>query len=152
MDAIFYAFDERLTPPAARCFVRARFTDRGSTSSAARFSGPFFWISSSHTDPVALGVVARNNHHGSLFAWFAGEPAVRYYFHIRDGEKIEKDLEGSEFDALELAIEDARLAAREIMAQEVLKGFEPDGQFFDIADEDGHVLAKVPFRSALRSK
>jgi hypothetical protein len=80
------------------------------------------------------------------------EIRVRYFFNIRDGERTEEDLEGSEFDTLELAIEDARLAAREIMAEHVLAGYEPDGQFFDIADEEGRVLASVPFRSALRSK
>jgi hypothetical protein len=80
------------------------------------------------------------------------EIRVRYFFNIRDGERTEKDLEGSEFDTLELAIEDARLAAREIMAEHVLAGYEPDGQFFDIADEEGRVLVSVPFRSALRSK
>jgi hypothetical protein len=77
---------------------------------------------------------------------------VRYFFNIRDGARTERDVEGSEFDNLELAIQDARLAAREIMAEHVLAGYEPDGQFFDIADEDGRVLVSVPFRSALRSK
>lgn len=76
--------------------------------------------------------------------------AVRYFFNIRDGEKTERDLEGSEFDSLELAIDDAQMAAREIMAERVLAGYEPDGQSFDIVDEDGRVLANVPFRSALR--
>lgn len=75
---------------------------------------------------------------------------MRYFFNIRDGEKTERDLEGSEFDTLELAIEDAQMAAREIMAERVLAGYEPDGQSFDIVDEDGRVLANVPFRSALR--
>ena len=36
------------------------------------------------------------------------------------------------------------------MAERVLAGYEPDGQSFDIADEDGRVLANVPFRSALK--
>lgn len=76
--------------------------------------------------------------------------AVRYFFNIRDGEKTERDFEGSEFDTLELAIDDAQMAAREIMAERVLAGYEPDGQSFDIVDEDGRVLANVPFRSALR--
>lgn len=75
---------------------------------------------------------------------------MRYFFNIRDGEKTERDLEGSEFDTLELAIDDAQMAAREIMAGRVLAGYEPDGQSFDIVDEDGRVLANVPFRSALR--
>jgi len=92
------------------------------------------------------------NHGSFLFAWFAGGNRVRYFFNIRDGARTERDLEGSEFDNLELAIQDARLAAREIMAEHVLAGYEPDGQFFDIADEDGRVLVSVPFRSALRSK
>lgn len=77
---------------------------------------------------------------------------MRYYFNIRDGEKMEPDLEGSEFESLELAIEDAQMAAREIMAERVLAGYEPDGQSFDIVNQDGHVLANVPFRSALRSQ
>ncbi len=76
----------------------------------------------------------------------------RYFFHIRDGEKKEVDLEGAEFETLGLAIEDARMAAREIMAEKVLAGYEPDGQFFEITDESGVVLAEVSFRSALKPK
>lgn len=75
---------------------------------------------------------------------------VQYFFHIRDDEKLEKDLEGSEFETLALAIEDARLAAREIMAEMVLAGYEPDGQSFEITTAEGVVLASVPFRSALK--
>lgn len=75
----------------------------------------------------------------------------RYFFHIRDGDRREIDLEGSEFETLELAIEDARMAAREIMAEKVLAGYAPDGQFFEITDESGHVLANVSFRSALKA-
>ena len=73
-----------------------------------------------------------------------------YFLHIRDGETLQEDVEGSEFDTLECAIADARLAAREIMAEKVLAGYEPDGQSFEIADAEGRVLAIVPFRSALK--
>ena len=41
----------------------------------------------------------------------------RFYFHIRASEKIEADTEGTEFDSLECAVDDARLAAREILAE-----------------------------------
>jgi hypothetical protein len=75
---------------------------------------------------------------------------VLYFFHIRDGETLEQDLEGSEFETLELAMADARLAAREIMADKVMAGYEPDGQSFEIADAEGQIRATVPFRSAIK--
>lgn len=75
---------------------------------------------------------------------------VLYFFHIRDGETLEQDLEGSEFETLELAMADARLAAREIMADKVMAGYEPDGQSFEIADAEGRIRATVPFSSAIK--
>ncbi|MGX5722361.1 DUF6894 family protein [Shinella zoogloeoides] len=74
----------------------------------------------------------------------------RYFFHIRSSDRFEIDPEGTEFDSLDKAIEDARMAAREIMSEKVLMGKELDGQRFEITTEDGIVAATVPFRSALR--
>jgi len=75
---------------------------------------------------------------------------VRYFLHIRDGEKLEKDAEGSEFASLDLAIEEARIAAREIMAERVRAGYEPEGHSFEITTGEGQIAAIVPFRSALK--
>jgi hypothetical protein len=74
----------------------------------------------------------------------------RFYFHIRASEKIEADTEGTEFDSLECAVDDARLAAREILAEKVLTGETIDDQAFEISSSDGAVLAIVPFHSVLK--
>ncbi|WP_337181012.1 hypothetical protein [Shinella sp.] len=74
----------------------------------------------------------------------------RYFFHIRSSDRFETDPEGAEFETLDKAIEDARMAAREIMSEKVLLGEELDGQRFEITTEDGVVAATVLFRSALR--
>lgn len=74
----------------------------------------------------------------------------RFYFHIRDGEDLEIDPQGTVFDSLEAAITDARMAAREILAEKLLNDEVIDGQCFEIADENGEVVEKMPFRSAVR--
>ena len=73
----------------------------------------------------------------------------RFYFHIRNGDFLMKDPEGSEVGSAEQAREEAVLAAREILAQRVLKGEPLVGDAFEIAAEDGHIVHVVPFTSVL---
>ena len=73
----------------------------------------------------------------------------RFYFHIRSGDFLMKDPEGSEVGSAEQAREEAVLAAREILAQRVLKGEPLVGDAFEIAAEDGHIVHVVPFTSVL---
>jgi hypothetical protein len=74
----------------------------------------------------------------------------RYYFHIRKGDEIEVDPEGTDFLTLDLAVSDARLAAKEMIAELLMADEVLDGQQFEISDNRGKIVATVPFRSVLR--
>ena len=74
----------------------------------------------------------------------------RFYFHVRKHGDLDRDPEGSEFDTVELAIKEAELAAREIIAERLRAGEVVDGDCFVIALDDGTVVAELPFRSVLR--
>ncbi|WP_421579742.1 DUF6894 family protein [Shinella sp. M31] len=74
----------------------------------------------------------------------------RFYFHIRDGDVHEIDHEGLLFASLEDAVVDARKAAREMLAENLIANEHIDGQRFEIADETGNVVETVPFKSVLR--
>lgn len=74
---------------------------------------------------------------------------MRFYFHIRQGNELIEDPDGSEFVDLAAAREDARQAARELMAEALLKGEPLDGRTFEIRDAGRSLLATVPFEEAL---
>ncbi|KQS77168.1 hypothetical protein ASG25_17545 [Rhizobium sp. Leaf384] len=76
----------------------------------------------------------------------------RYYFHVRKHDILEKDLEGAVFHSINAAHDEALQAAREIIAEKVLADEVIDGNCFEITSEDGEVVRRVPFRSALRLK
>lgn len=75
-----------------------------------------------------------------------------YYFHLRNGDHFDRDPEGTEFASLDAAIEEALQAARELVALRLLKDETIDGQIFEITNEQGEVLDKVPLRSVVRFK
>lgn len=75
----------------------------------------------------------------------------RYYFHIKHGDAITADEEGSDLPDLAAAREEATHAARQIMSWAVQEGRQPDGQLFVITDGEGRVLFEFPFKSALGS-
>ncbi|HEV7436201.1 MAG TPA: hypothetical protein VGO22_15195 [Pseudorhizobium sp.] len=74
----------------------------------------------------------------------------RYYFHIREGDQFEEDPEGSEFSSVEVAREEAIAAAREMVSEAVLRDEVIDGRTFEIATDDGAVVATVPLKSVIR--
>jgi hypothetical protein len=74
----------------------------------------------------------------------------KYYFHIRKGKEFEVDPEGTDFPTVELAVNDARLAAKEMIAELLMADEVLDSQQFEISDNRGKVVATVPFRSVLR--
>jgi hypothetical protein len=74
----------------------------------------------------------------------------RYFFHIRDGDELIEDFEGSEFPDLETAKAEALETALDIIAERVRSSVDLDGRAFEIADEDGIVLAVIPLREMLR--
>jgi hypothetical protein len=74
----------------------------------------------------------------------------KFYFHIVDGTELIEDPDGSELADLETARAEALQSARHLLADKVRAGQVVDGQRFEIRDADGHLLATVPFRDAIR--
>lgn len=77
------------------------------------------------------------------------ERVPRYYFHIRNHDGFDEDLEGTELPSFEAAREEAIAAAREILAERVLQGDLIDGDVFEITREDGVIIDRIPFRSTM---
>lgn len=73
-----------------------------------------------------------------------------YYFHLRDGDRLEKDPEGSVFSTVEEARAEAVLSAREMLAEKVAAGATIYGQVFEITSEDGVVIERLPLKSVLK--
>jgi len=74
----------------------------------------------------------------------------RYYFHLRDGDRLNLDPEGTELATLEMAVEEVRQAARELLAFTILKGEPVDDRIFEISSEQGDVLSEVSLKSVVR--
>lgn len=73
----------------------------------------------------------------------------RFFFNILKDRRLQLDPEGGDFETIGEAVEEARIAAREILSEKVLSGDEIDGQRFEITTEDGTIVEVVPFRSVL---
>jgi hypothetical protein len=72
-----------------------------------------------------------------------------YYFHIRNGDKLELDPDGVELPDLDTAVSEARRVARELLGEVTGLGRET---LIEIADEGGPTALTVPFSSAIRPK
>jgi hypothetical protein len=73
-----------------------------------------------------------------------------YFLHIKDGEDIISDPEGSRLPSLEAARELAIECARELLAEAVAHGDRVGlVRTFEIHDERGRLLLTVPFRDAI---
>jgi hypothetical protein len=71
---------------------------------------------------------------------------MRYYFHYRNGPEFHLDGEGDELENLAAALEEGRLAAREMMGLD--HGGASDayaGGTFEIATADGTVVGIIAF-------
>jgi predicted O-methyltransferase YrrM len=73
----------------------------------------------------------------------------RYFLHIRDGDELIPDEEGSDLPDLDAAREEAIQGARDILAEKIRTGDPLDGEKIEICDAQGHVLAVIPFRSMI---
>jgi hypothetical protein len=72
-----------------------------------------------------------------------------YYFHIRNGDQLEVDPDGTELPDLDAALTEALKVARELTA-EIL---EYDGStVIEVADSGGRTILTVPFSDALCPK
>lgn len=72
-----------------------------------------------------------------------------FYFDIRDGNMLIEDPDGSEFPNFEAAYADAVLAAREMMAENLLAGKPLDGKAFEIRLSGHGIVATLPFESVI---
>lgn len=68
-----------------------------------------------------------------------------FYFHIRDGDALTEDPEGSDLPDLEAARAEALTAVRQIAAEGIRTGKRVLGKSMEITDEAGRVLATVAF-------
>jgi hypothetical protein len=73
----------------------------------------------------------------------------RFFFHSRNQDQTHLDPDGAELPSLTMAMAEAVLSAREMMADELRRGPLTLGRSFDIADEDGHVLTTIAFHDCL---
>jgi len=69
----------------------------------------------------------------------------RFYFHIRWGERVIADQEGTDLADVTAARSEALASARQILAETIRSGHEDVPEAFIIADSEGRELETVPF-------
>ena len=84
-----------------------------------------------------------------LFGMSALWPMPRFFFHVRDRDQLTEGPEGIDFPDLEAAQADARIAVRNVLAEQLASDSTISNQQLEICDEAGQLLATVPFRDAI---
>ncbi|MGP4727277.1 DUF6894 family protein [Agrobacterium deltaense] len=74
----------------------------------------------------------------------------RYFFHVRDPDGLSLDTEGAVLSDDERAYSEATIAAREMLAEKILKNEIIDGAEFEVVRGDGVLVAKIPLKSVVR--
>jgi hypothetical protein len=74
---------------------------------------------------------------------------ARFYFHMRTGERVDRDTDGAEMPNLEAARAEALQSAREILAEAIKAAKSDLLDCLVIADEEGQELATVSLKDAL---
>jgi hypothetical protein len=74
---------------------------------------------------------------------------ARFYFHVRTGDELAHDPEGSDLVDLAEARREALAAARELLANAIKAGKEQIPDAFVIADEAGRPIETVPLAVVL---
>ncbi|MCJ2106705.1 hypothetical protein MKK70_15225 [Methylobacterium sp. E-041] len=74
----------------------------------------------------------------------------RFYLHLRDGDDLVEDPDGSDLPNVEAAKEEARASARYLLAERLREGKLIDGQRFEIVDEVENLCAVVGLREVIR--
>jgi hypothetical protein len=72
-----------------------------------------------------------------------------YFFHLRDGEDVLLDPEGSEVADLAAVRKQALLSARSILSAGVLEGQLSFDMRIDVEDEAGALVYRLPFQDAV---
>ena len=69
----------------------------------------------------------------------------RYFLNIRDADQLFENPDGSEWPDLRAAKAEAVAAGCEIAAERLRAGKAPGARHFEIRDDAGRMLARVPF-------
>jgi hypothetical protein len=73
----------------------------------------------------------------------------RYFFNVRDEEKLDQDLEGIDLDGMAAIENEAMTSAKEIIAEALLSGRPaPLGHSFEVLDEQGTLILEFLFARA----
>jgi hypothetical protein len=73
----------------------------------------------------------------------------RFYFHLRTGDELTPDEEGTDFPDFSAAQREALLCARELLSEAIKRGKSEVPEALVIADEAGRQLAIVPLTAVL---
>ncbi|QKJ94714.1 DUF6894 family protein [Agrobacterium pusense] len=74
----------------------------------------------------------------------------RYFFHVRDADGLSLDSEDAVLSGDEGACVEAVQAAREMLAEKILKNEVVDGAEFEVVRSDGVLVAKIPLKPVVR--
>jgi hypothetical protein len=73
----------------------------------------------------------------------------RYYFHIREGQDLVRDEEGTEASDLEAAKSEARDSARDLAIDGIRNKRPLEGRLVEVADGEGKTLAVIAIRDVV---
>jgi len=73
----------------------------------------------------------------------------RYFFHVREGQTLNRDEEGQDLPNAEAARHEAVNSIREILSEKLLHGGSLNHRSIEIADETGHVVDEINSRDVL---
>ncbi|HEY8254327.1 MAG TPA: hypothetical protein VIG39_06775 [Rhizomicrobium sp.] len=73
----------------------------------------------------------------------------RYFFHVREGSVLHRDMEGQELPDAEAARREAISSSREMLSEKLLHGGSLNNRNIEIADETGCVVDVVNSRDIL---
>lgn len=73
-----------------------------------------------------------------------------YFFHIREAGDYSADTEGAMLSNDEQARSEAAKAAREMLAEKILRDEVVDGAVFEVVRSDGVLIAEIPLKSVMR--
>jgi hypothetical protein len=74
-------------------------------------------------------------------------PAMLFFFHVRNGAGLVRDMEGTELPDMEAARHEAQASARDFAIDDLRSGMPIAGRNIEIADDEGHILDTMPMRA-----
>ena len=73
----------------------------------------------------------------------------RYFFHLRRNGRLESDPDGVQCPSVHAARREAMRTAREIISRDALTGQGTADYVFEIENEDGEMIALIPFSQTI---